>query len=128
MYPAWPIWSRYLTPFTQSTSPLPYLPGYWGLSLLVALNKDGLGQCSGHLQAAQPRTFGPRKVYINLYFPSSNTVFWNAYLNDYQMIICTVLIVVIFLGLIDHIMEQTIPLRAFITLSWVGLKQFELKL
>ncbi len=34
-------------------------------------------------------------------FPSSNTVFWNAY----QMIICLVLIVVIFLGLINHNME-----------------------
>jgi hypothetical protein len=58
-------------------------------------------------KAAQPRTCGPRKVYVNivLYFPSSNTVFWNAYLNDYQMIICIVLIVVIFLGLINHIME-----------------------
>ncbi len=31
--------------------PLPYLPGYWGLRLLLALNKDGPGQCSGHLQA-----------------------------------------------------------------------------
>jgi hypothetical protein len=50
----------------------------------VALNKDGPGQCSGHLQAAQPRNCGPRKVYVNivLYFPSSNTVFWNAYPND----------------------------------------------
>jgi hypothetical protein len=43
------------------------------------------------------------KMYIDiaLYFPSSNTVFWNAY----QMIICLVLIVVIFLGLITHNME-----------------------
>jgi hypothetical protein len=41
-------------PFTMSTHPPPYLPGYWGLSLLVALNKDG--QWSGYLQAAQPRT------------------------------------------------------------------------
>jgi hypothetical protein len=81
MYPAWPIWSRDLTPSTLSTYPLPYLPRYWGLSLLVALNKDGPGQCSGHLQAAQPRTCGPRKVYVNivLYFLSSNTVFLNAY-------------------------------------------------
>jgi hypothetical protein len=86
--------------------PLPYLPGYWGPSLL-ALNKDGPGQCSGHLQAAQPRTCGPRKVYVNivLYFLSSNTVFWNAYLNDHQMIICIVLIVVLFLGLMNHTME-----------------------
>ncbi len=30
---------------------LPYLPGYWGLGLLLALNKDGPVQCSGHLQA-----------------------------------------------------------------------------
>jgi hypothetical protein len=43
-------------PSTLSTSPPPYLPGYWGLSLLVALNKDGPGQWSGHLQAAQLRT------------------------------------------------------------------------
>ncbi len=66
---------------TLSTYPPPYLPGYWGFSLLVALNKDGPGQWSGHLQAAQPRTCGPWKMYVNivLYFPSSNTVFWNAY-------------------------------------------------
>ncbi len=107
MYPAWPIWSRDLAPSTLSTSPLPFLPGYWGLSLLVALNKDGPGQWSGRLQAAQPRTCGPRKMYINIvpYFTSSNTVFWNAYPNDYQMIVCIVLIVVIFLGLINHNME-----------------------
>ncbi len=52
-------------PSTLSTyppPPPPYLPGYWGLSLLVALNKDGSGQKSGHLQAAQPRTCGPENV------------------------------------------------------------------
>jgi hypothetical protein len=55
-----------------------------GIRLLVALNKDGPGQRSGHLQAAQPRTCGPRKMYVNIvfYFLSSNTVFWNAYPND----------------------------------------------
>ncbi len=81
MYPAWPIWSRDLAPFTLSTYP-PSLYGYWGLSLLVALNKDGPGQCSGYVQEAQPKTCGPRKVYVNivLYFPSNETVFWNAYL------------------------------------------------
>jgi hypothetical protein len=74
-----------------------------GTCVLVALNKDGPGQWSGHLQVAQPRTCGPRKMCVNivLYFPSSNTVFWNAY----QMIICIVLIVVIFIGLINHNME-----------------------
>jgi hypothetical protein len=52
------------------------------------------------LASSPPRTCDPHKMYFNivLYFPSSNTVFWNAY----QMIICTVLIVVIFLGLINH--------------------------
>jgi hypothetical protein len=56
-----------------------------GLSLLVTLNKDGPGQCSGHLQAAQPRTCSLWKVYVNivLYFSSNNTVFWNGYPNDY---------------------------------------------
>jgi hypothetical protein len=65
--------------------PLPYLPGHWKLSLLVALNQDGPGQCSGHLQAAQPRSWGPWRVYINivLYLSSSNTVSWNALPNDY---------------------------------------------
>ncbi len=81
MYPAWPILSRDLAPSTLSTYPPPYQPGYLGLSLLVALNKDGPGQWSGHVQEAQPRTCGPRKMYVNiiLYVPSSNTVFWNAY-------------------------------------------------
>ncbi len=70
MYPAWSIWSRDLAPSTLSTYPPPYLPGYWGLSLLVALNKDGSGQWSGHLQAGQPRTCGPWKMFVNivLYF------------------------------------------------------------
>jgi hypothetical protein len=55
----------------------------------------------------QPRTFGPWKVYVNIvhYFSSSNTIIWNAYPNIFQMIIYIVLIVVIFLGLINHIME-----------------------
>ncbi len=52
---------------------LEHLPPAWvlkGFSLPVALKKDGPGQWSGHLQAAQPRTFGPQKMYINivLYF------------------------------------------------------------
>jgi hypothetical protein len=53
-------------------------------------------------------------------FPSSNTVFWNVY----QVIICTVLIVVIFLGLINHTTwnKRNSP-SAFIIFSWVGLKQ-----
>jgi hypothetical protein len=88
--------------------PLPYLPGYWGLSLLVALIKDGPGQWSGHLQAAQPRTCGPWKVYVNivLYFPSRAILSFEMLTqNNYQMIICIVLIVVIFLGLINHTME-----------------------
>ncbi len=44
------------------------------------------------LASSLPRTCDPWKMYVNivLYFPSSNTVFWNAY----QMIICTVLIVI----------------------------------
>jgi hypothetical protein len=94
IYPAWPIWSRDLAPSTLSTYPPPYLLGYWELSLLVALNKDGPGQWSGHLQAAQPRTCGPRKMYVNivLYFRLVITVFWNAY----QMIICIVFFLFIF--------------------------------
>jgi hypothetical protein len=83
------------------------------------------GQWSGHLQAAQPRTCGPGKCMLILFFiPSNNTVSWNAY----QMIICLVLIVVIFLGLINQCTtwNKQIPLRAFITFSWVGLKHLEL--
>jgi hypothetical protein len=55
-------------PLQPEPLPLPYQPGYWGLksTVLVALNKDGTRQCSGHLQAAQPRTCGPRKVYVNI--------------------------------------------------------------
>jgi hypothetical protein len=47
-----------------------HLPWQWGLSLLAALNKDGPGQWSGHLQAAQPRTCGPGKSMFDivLYF------------------------------------------------------------
>ncbi len=46
--------------------PPPYLPGYWGLSLLAAFNKDGPGQWSGHLQAAQPRTCGLGKCMFDI--------------------------------------------------------------
>ncbi len=55
----------------------------------------------------QPRTWGPWKVYVNIVLDlsSSNTVLWIADPNDYQMIICIVLIVVILLGLINHTME-----------------------
>jgi hypothetical protein len=101
MYPAWTIWSRDLAPSTLSTYSPPYMPGYWGLSLLVAINKDRPGQWSGHLQAAQPRTCGPGKYMFDIVLYFSNTVIWNAY----QMIINIVLIVVIFLGLINHNME-----------------------
>ncbi len=77
----------YLARMEQGPGPLhpEHLPpslSAWvvGLSLLVALNKDGPGQCSGHVQEAQPRTCGPQKVYVNivLYYPYSNTFFWNA--------------------------------------------------
>ncbi len=65
-----------LSPFSPE-GVLPILLSVWplGFSLLEALKKDGPGQRSGHSQAAQPRTCGPRKVYVNivLYFPSSNT-------------------------------------------------------
>jgi hypothetical protein len=59
--------------------PLPYLPGHWNLSLLVAFNKDGSGQCSGQPQTAQFGICVHRRVYVHivLYFPSSNSVFWN---------------------------------------------------
>ncbi len=50
------------------------------------------------LASSRTQNLWPRKVYVTnvLYFPSSNTVFWNANLNDYQMIICIVLMIVIF--------------------------------
>jgi hypothetical protein len=41
-----------------------------------------------------------------------------------QMIICIVLIVVIFLGLITTSWNKQFPPRAFVTLSWVGLAHF----
>jgi hypothetical protein len=76
----------YWPPPPRPHAPLPYLPGRWRLSLLVALNKDGPGQCSEHLQPVQPRTCGPWRVYVNivLYFSSSNTVFWNALPNGHM--------------------------------------------
>jgi hypothetical protein len=40
-----------------------------------------------------------------------------------HMIICIVLIVVIFLGLLTTSWNKQFPLRAFITLSWVGPQQ-----
>jgi hypothetical protein len=46
-------------PLHPGTRPLSYLPGHWRLSLLVALNKDGSGQCSGHSRTAQPGNSGP---------------------------------------------------------------------
>ncbi len=55
---------------TLSTHPPSYLPGYWGISLLAAFNKDGPGQWSGHLQAAQPKTCGARKCMLILSFIS----------------------------------------------------------
>jgi hypothetical protein len=84
-YPVRLMWSRNLTPSTMAPTPLPYLPGHWRLSLLVALNKDGSGQCSGHSRTAQPRTCGNWRVSVNivLYFSSSNTVFWNVPPNGY---------------------------------------------
>ncbi len=48
-----------------------------------------------------PEPVAPENVCLILFFIYGDTVFWNAY----QMIICTVLIVVIFLGLINHNME-----------------------
>jgi hypothetical protein len=53
-------------PSTLGTYPPPYQPWYWGLSLLAAINKDGPGQWSGHLQAAQPSTCGPRKCMFDI--------------------------------------------------------------
>ncbi len=47
-----------LDPLHPWHPPLSYLPGHWRFSLLVALNKDGSGQCSGHPRAAQTKTCG----------------------------------------------------------------------
>jgi hypothetical protein len=84
LYPAWSMWSRNLTPSPRASPPL-LSAGHWRFSLLVALNNDGPGQCNGYPQAAQPRTCGPWRVYVNIvvYFSSSNTVFWNVLPNDY---------------------------------------------
>ncbi len=93
MYPCLAHLEQGSGPSTLSTHPPSYLPRYWGFSLLAAFNKDGPGQWSGHLQAAQPRTCGAGKCMLILSFISIlNTVLWSAY----QMIICIVLIVVIF--------------------------------
>jgi hypothetical protein len=57
-------------------------------------------------------------LYCSL-FPSNTTVFWNAY----QLIIWTVLIVVIFLGLINHTTwNKQNSQCAFITFSWAALR------
>jgi hypothetical protein len=98
------VLTAYLLSHQRGSYPFSYQPGHWGFSLLEALKKDGPGQCSGHSQAPTQNLW---KVYVNIviYFLSSNTIFWIAYPNDYQMIICIVLIVVIFLGLINHITE-----------------------
>ncbi len=59
----------------RGSYPFSYQPDHWGFSPLEALKKDSHGQRSGHSQAAQPRTCGPWKVYVNIvfYFSSSNT-------------------------------------------------------
>jgi hypothetical protein len=102
MYPAWPIWSRDLTPSSQGTRPS-LICLATGVLVLVAINKDGPGQCSGHLQAAQPRSCGPWRVYIKLFFVSHPVKLSFRTLS--QMVICIVLIIVIFLGWINYIME-----------------------
>jgi hypothetical protein len=63
-------------PSTLSTHHPPYLPGYWGLSLLVALNKDGPGQWMDTCKLPNPEPVVLENVcwYCSL-FPSSNTVF-----------------------------------------------------
>ncbi len=66
IHPVWPLWSRDLTLPPRAPAPLPYLPGHWRTSLLRTLNKDGSEQWSGHLQAAQPRTCGHWRVYVNI--------------------------------------------------------------
>ncbi len=85
IYPVWPMWSRDMTPPPRAPAPLPYLPGHWRLSLLVTLNKDGSGQCSGHPWTAQSTICGPCRMYVNivLYFSSSNIVFWSVLPNGY---------------------------------------------
>jgi hypothetical protein len=40
------------SPWGGGGTPFSYLPGHWRFNLLVAPNKDGPGQCSGHSQAA----------------------------------------------------------------------------
>jgi hypothetical protein len=47
-----------LTPSTQGTCPHlpPYLPSQWRLGLLVALNKDGSGQCVDRCEKPNPES------------------------------------------------------------------------
>jgi hypothetical protein len=70
-------------PSTLSTQPPFYLPGYCGLSLLAAFNKDGPGQWSGHLQAAQPRSCGPGKCMVILSLFPSRILSLECLSNDY---------------------------------------------
>ncbi len=100
--PAWPIWSRDLSPSTQGILPSP-LSGHWEFSLLADPKKDESGQCREHSQAAQSGTTSYRTVYVHifLYFSSINTVFWNIP----QMVHLHSTDCCYFLGLINHIME-----------------------
>jgi hypothetical protein len=94
IHPVWPMWSRDLTPPPRAPALIPYLPG--NRSLLVTLNKDGSGQCSGHPRTAHSTFCGPWRVYVNivLYFSPSDTVFGT----HPRMVICIALIIVIFFG------------------------------
>jgi hypothetical protein len=57
------------SPSTLSTSPLPYLPGYWGLGPIVTLNKDldsGVDTC----KQPNPELVALGKCMLILFFIS----------------------------------------------------------
>ncbi len=94
LFPTWPMWSRNLTFSTQGTRPPPYLPGHWRLSLLVAFNKDGSGQCSGQPRIAQSRSADFGECTYILFCISHPVIL--SFGTFPEMVICTVLVVVIF--------------------------------
>ncbi len=98
MYPACPVWSWDLAPYTLSTYPPSYLPGVMGTQFTGSLQEGWTWTVEWRFTASPTQILWFRIMYVILYLFHLESCFWSVY----QKIVCLVLIAVIFFRLINH--------------------------
>ncbi len=101
--PAWPIWSRDLSPSAQGTRPPP-LPGHWEFSLLAASKRINLDGVVDIHEQPNTESAATGQCMCILFF-ISHLVIQSFGTSPKWFVRITLILVIFFLGLINHIME-----------------------